>query len=430
MLNTAHSEKKYWCKNAIIYEVYVDKFCDTFNGFADKLPYLVSLGVTCIHVLPHYPSPMIDDGYDIADYTSVRKDLGTIEDFKDFLLKAHDAGIKVMVDFVLNHTSTQHPWFLEASNSALSSKRDFYLWSKTATEYAKAPNLFPDLKEKNWIYNPKTDNYYFSTFHHAQADLNWNNPDVFDQMMSVLDFWVALGVDAFRLDAVSHLIKKEGTICDGLPETHNAIKKVRTYLDRKYDNIVLLAEVGDSIKESKKYFGKGDECHLVYNFPLVGRLLLALKKGEAVLPKKFIETLSGIPESCDWVNFLGHHDEMALGMTVKKERQGLFLHFDPENKYRFAIGISLRIATMLHKNNQDIIRAFGMLLGVPGSCIIYYGDEIGMENESLPLDQKDTRKSLGGKFDWSVAGQQVLDNNSLFLQISNIINNRNVNKNS
>jgi maltose alpha-D-glucosyltransferase/alpha-amylase len=413
-------DQKYWWKNVIIYEVYVDKFAGTFLNLTQKLPYLKSLGITCIHLLPHYPSPMIDDGYDVTDYMNVRENLGTLQDFQDFMQHARAMGIKVIVDMVLNHTSTQHPWFLEAQLSLHNSKRNFYLWSNTGKEYAGAPNLFPDLKDNNWVRNAPTNDYYFSTFHQGQADLNWNNPDVFSEMMRVLDFWVAIGVDGFRLDAVSHLIKEEGTVCDGLPKTHATIKKIRAYLDERYRDIVLLAEVGDSIPETKKYFGGGDECHLAYNFPLVAQLLIALKNNQEKLPQEFIASMLEIPENCAFVNFLGHHDEMALGMLDLAEKEMLLAYFDPEKKYRFANGVSLRIATMLHNDTEKIIKAFNMLFEIPGVPVIYCGDEIDMENDTLPKEEKDTRKSVRGSFNTAVADKQGLDNASLLNIISHI----------
>ncbi|MBX4200997.1 hypothetical protein KW786_02605 [Candidatus Parcubacteria bacterium] len=399
--------KKYWWKDIIIYEVYVDKFAGTFSGMVEKIEYLKSLGVGCVHLLPHYPSPMIDDGYDISDYVGVREDLGTLEDFQGFIDKSHAAGMKVIIDFVLN------PWFIEARSSAENSKRDFYLWSKTGEEYALAPNLFPDLKDKNWIYNEQTNDYYFSTFHPEQADVNWQNPEVFEKMCEVMDFWVDKGVDGFRLDAASHLVKKEGTISDGLPETHEIIKEIRGYLDQKYGNVILLAEVCDSLENTKVYFGNGDECHLVYNFPLHGQLLLALKDNLKELPKEFIEKMGGIPENCDWVNFLGHHDEKNLAIVSKQEQEELFAFFDPEKKYRFAQGLSLRLADMLRHDVQKTLESFALLFSAPGSSIIYYGDEIGMQNEVLPVEQKDSRKSLRGRFNWDASAWQKIDVASL-----------------
>ncbi len=311
----------------MIYEVYVDKFAGTFAGFSRKLDYLKSLGVDCIHLLPHYPSPMIDEGYDITDYMDVRENLGTLDDFKNFIKNAHDAEIRVIADFVLNHTSTRHPWFVEARGSIQNDKRDFFLWSKTGKEYPTAPNPFFNLKSSNWIYNKQTDDYYFSTFHPEQADLNWENPRVFFEMMRVLDFWVNTGVDGFRLDAVSHLIKKEGTASVGLPETHALIKKIRSYIDQNHHTIMLLATAGGAVEKTKEYFGNGDECHLVYLFPLVGQLLLALKRNNPALLQNIVKTLSDIPGNCAWAIFLGHHDEMSLKIIGDEEREELFSFF-------------------------------------------------------------------------------------------------------
>ncbi|MFA6338680.1 MAG: alpha-amylase family glycosyl hydrolase [Candidatus Paceibacterota bacterium] len=415
----------YWWKNSVIYEVYVDRFAGTFTNFSNKLDYLKFLGVDCIHLLPHYPSPMIDEGYDITDYLGIREDLGTLDDFKDFMKKAHDIGIRVIIDFVLNHTSTNHPWFVEARSSVQNDKRDFYLWSKTGEEFAEAPNLFPDLKSKNWIYNEQTDDYYFSTFHIKQVDLNWENPRVFSEMMNVIDFWVNIGVDGFRLDAVSHVIKKEGTTSTDLPETHTLVKKIRSHIDQNHHNIIILGEVCDSVEKTKEYFGDGDECHLIYLFPLLAQLMLVLKRNDPALLQDVIETSAKIPESCAWVTFFGHHDEMTIGtLRDENEREEVLSYFDPEKKYRFAGGLSLRPATALGGNKEKIIEAYKMFLNVPGSPIIYYGDEIGMENVELLPEEKDTRKSVRGKFDWDSANTQRLDPNSILAGISEIIKNR------
>lgn len=413
-----------WWKNSVIYEVYVDKFAGTFAGFSRKLDYFKFLGIDCIHLLPHYPSPMVDEGYDITDYMGVRENLGTLDDFKNFVKNAHDVGIRVIADFVLNHTSTRHPWFVEARGSTQNDKRDFFLWSKTGKEYSKAPNPFFDLKSSNWIYNKQTDDYYFSTFYREQADLNWNNPRVFSEMMRMLDFWVNIGVDGFRLDAASHLIKKEGTVSVGLPETHALIKKIRSYLDQNHRNIMLLAEVDDAIEKTKEYFGNGDECHLAYLFPLVGQLLLALKRNNPALLQNIAKTLSDIPGNCAWAIFLGHHDEMSLKIIGDEEREELFSFFDPRGKYRFSRGVSLRLATALGGNREKIIEAFKMLLSIPGTLIIYYGDEIGMENVPLPPEEKDTRKSVRGNFDWNLADAEKSDQKSLLTNISGLLKKR------
>ena len=252
-----------WWQKTVIYSTYVDKFAGDFATMTGRLDYLSRLGVGCLHILPFYPSPLVDDGYDISNYCDVRKELGTLEDFTRFTEEAHRHGIRVMIDLVLNHTSTQHPWFIEASSSPNSPKRDFYLWSKAGNEYAGAANPFSVIKSSNWIVNPAGNNHYFSTFYPEQADLNWNNTEVFAAMMGVIDFWTAHGVDGFRLDAAAHLIKKEGTGCVSLPETHIVLKRIRAYLDAHHPGVALLGEAHgqDPIPVLKSYFGDGDECH-------------------------------------------------------------------------------------------------------------------------------------------------------------------------
>ncbi len=412
-----------WWKNIILYSAYVDKFAGSFERMQEKIEYLSSLGIDCIHLLPFYPSPMVDDGYDVSDYRGIRENLGTLEDFSRFMKSAHDKGIRVMIDLVLNHTSTEHPWFLEAKNSPENPKRDFYIWSKNGNEYASAANPFSVFKLSNWIYNPLTKDYYFSTFYPQQADLNWNNPQVFSEMMLVIDFWTELGVDSFRLDAVSRIIKKEGTECVGLPETHAILKKIRVYLDEYHPNVALLGEASgkDSITTLKTYFGAGDECHLLYHFPLVGKLFLALKRNDTNIIRKILEESKDIPSNTQWAMFLRHHDEMAIAALPETERQELLDYFDPQKKYRFYLGASLRLATMFQGNKQKILDAFQLLFSVPGSSIIYYGDEIGMENDALPAGEKDTRRSIRGKFDWNKADAQRADSKSLFNSIARII---------
>lgn len=423
-----------WWRHAVFYSTYVDKFAGTFSGFAQKqkLDYLKCLGIDCIHVLPFYPSPMIDDGYDVSDYCNVRPELGTFEDFSSFVQEAHKAGIRIMIDLVLNHTSTQHPWFLEARSSANNRKRNFYLWSKTGKEYAGAANPFAEAKPEehkatNWIYNPATHDYFFSTFYHAQADINWNNPEVFSTMMRIVDFWADCGIDGFRFDAVSHIIKKEGTSCIDLLETHAVLKKIRAYFDEHHLGLALLGEGHgesfgrDSISILKEYFGKGDEFHLTYNFPLVGQLFLALKKNDVSVMKEIVEKSRGIPENCEWSTFLRHHDQMAISGLLESERDELFDYFHPEKKYLYNYGLSLRLATMLRGDKQKILDAFRLLFGVPGSPIIYYGDEIGARNVPIAPGEKDTRRAVRGKFDWTEADAQKSDPDSLLNGLTNII---------
>ena len=414
-----------WWKKTVIYSTYVDRFAGDFAKLTEKLDYLGQLGIDCLHILPFYPSPMVDGGYDIANYCDVRKDLGTLADFARFTEEAHRRGIRVMIDLVLNHTSTDHPWFREAIGSPENPKRNYYLWSKTGNEYAAAANPFSVLKSSNWVASPTSDDYYFSTFYPEQADLNWNNPEVFRAMMGVVDFWTNLGVDGFRLDAAAHLIKKEGTGCVSLPETHALIKRIRSYFDLNHPGVALLGEAygGDSASSIKAYFGDGDECHLIYHFPLVGKLFLALKRNDPGVLGAVLEESAAIPAGAQWATLLRHHDEMPLAGLPENENSEVFDHFDAEKKYKFNLGTSLRLATMFRGNQNDSLRAFELLFRVPGSPIIYYGDEIGMENMPLTDDKRDTRPSVRGTFDWGKAEREVADPGSLFNGLATIIKN-------
>jgi maltose alpha-D-glucosyltransferase/alpha-amylase len=327
---------------------------------------------------------------------------------------------------VLNHTSTEHPWFLEAKSSPDNDKRDFYLWSKDGKEYAGAVNPFLVLKPSNWIYNIATNDYYFSTFYPEQADLNWNNPRVFSEMMQVVDFWTELGVDGFRLDAAAHMIKKEGTRSVGLDETHTVLKKIRAYLNEHHPGVILLGEASgkDPVAALKKYFGADDECHLIYLFPLIGKLFLALERNAPNVIDEVVKESKGIPLDTQWVTLLRHHDEMPIATLSKGEQKELTDRFDPEENYRFNLGMSLRLNTMFNGDKQKILDAFQLLFSVPGSPLIYYGDEIGMKNEALLPGEKDTRRSIRGKFNWGEADAQVADPESLFNGIANLIKER------
>ena len=379
------------------------------------MDYLKKLGVGCLHILPHYPSPMIDDGYDVSDYMAVRKELGTIEDFRRFASEAHHRGIRVLIDFVLNHVSTDHPWFLEASSSKDNPKKSFFLWSETGEEYKGAANPFYELKPSNWIKNPRTNDYYFSTFYPQQADLNWDNPEVFEKMMDVVDFWLGLGVDGFRLDAASHLIKREGSDCKHLPETHAIIKKIRAHIEKNNKDVILLTEADGLPEIIKEYFGNGDEAHLSYNFPLVKYFFRAIADGSFKINEEFMESVSRIPESCQWAIFLGHHDELPLRDAELLE------HFDPERKFVFNNGLAMRLNNLLRGDEEKIRNAFKMLFETPGAPIIYYGAEIGMRNIELTKGEKDYRKALRGAFDWRAADMAVSDPNSLFSWIARLI---------
>lgn len=408
-----------WWKEAVIYELYVDKFAGNFSGLSDKLDYLRDLGVNCLHILPHYPSPMVDDGYDVSDYKGVRGDLGTLDDFKKFTERAHSKGIKVIVDLVLNHASTAHPLFIEALKKDGAS-RDMFMWSSTGEEFPEAINCFSKIKPKNWIWSEAARSFYFSTFYPEQADFNWKDPRVTDFFLDIMDFWVSYGADGFRIDAASHIAKREGTNCKGLPEAHEILMRLRAHIDKNYPDVILLAEVHDTISRMKDYFDKGAECHLTYNFYLNERIYLSIVRNDLSSFLGAVKELSDIPANSAWANFLRNHDEISLSGLGESERKEVIDHFDPEGKYRFESFIAMRLATMFKNDRQRILEAFQMLFGAPGAKILYYGDEIGMENEQVSAGE-DMRRVVRGQFDWKKAEDAMKDPGSLYSGIKAII---------
>ena len=413
-----------WWQNAYIYELYIDKFASDIRGLTERLDYFERLGISALHILPHYPSPMLDDGYDVSDYRAVRKDLGTLDDFKALLAGAHARGIRIIVDFVANHVSTEHPWFLKAKISRTNPERDYFLWSDSGSEFAEAPNPFPDIKNSNWTRNEATGDFYYSSFYPEQADLNWDNPAVFQAMFDNLKFWVDLGVDGFRLDAVGFLIKRDKTRCLDLPETHAILKKIRAHVDSvSGGTVVLLGEVHQSIKETQKYFGNGDECHLLYNFPLMEQMLLALVNGNSGGVDVMMRASADIPSNCQWATFLRNHDEISLTTLVDSDRRGLVDHMDPTHRYPFNRGTttSLRLGSAFAHEPDRLRAAFELLYSLPGVPVLYYGEEIGMRNLPLIPGVVDTRKYVRGPFDWSAAEKQIADPGSLFNHVASLI---------
>lgn len=430
---------KFWWKEANIYELYVDKFAGDFKGLEARLDYFVMLGVNCLHILPHYPSPMVDDGYDVTDYRGVRPELGTLEDMKSCIDAARVRGVRIILDFVLNHVSTQHPWFVEAQGSRNNPKRNFFLWSDTGHEFPFATNAFPNFKPSNWVPNPQTGDYYFSTFYPEQADLNWDNLEVVDAMIANMDFWADMGVSGFRLDAAPYLIKREGTTSRGLPETHQVLKKMRAHLDEKYPGVILLAEAHLAVSETKTYFGNGDECQMAYNFSLMESLWLTLQYDDRSYVDAMTKETSGIPENCVWAVFLRNHDEISLATLSPELRDRLVSFLDPNHEYPFNNGLftSMRVASAL-KDDKKIREAFELLYSLPGAPVMYYGDEIGMKNLP-PLAQAntlamsdggafvsapDTRKCLRAPFDWGEAEKEISDPLSLFNEVASLIKQR------
>lgn len=416
--------QKYWWKEARIYELYIDKFSGDLPGLTRRLDYFNALGINCLHLLPHYPSGGVDDGYDITNYRAVRPDLGNLDDFKALLDAAHAHDIRIMIDFVLNHTSDLHPWFVEASASKHNTRRDFYLWRDVPRGFDGASNMFSDIKSSNWIPNPATDDYYFATFYPRQPDLNWDNPDVFTEMTATMAFWADMGVDGFRLDAAGFLIKRENSTSRGLHETHQTIKRIRAALETNHPDVVLLAESAEMPELTREYFGDGDECHMAYHFPLAEQLWMALAFRDRLPLQAMIErSFNDIPENCQWAVFLRNHDELSLATLEDDDRTRLVDALDPMHEYLFNKGdaVSLRIASALHGGHDKIREAFELLYSLPGTPIMYYGDEIGMHNLPVEEGTVDTRRYVRGPFDWQEAEWQINDPDSLWNNVREII---------
>ena len=416
---------EYWWKQAKIYELYIDKFATDLKGLASQMPYFEALGINCLHLLPHYPSPMVDDGYDISDYRNVRPELGTIEDFGAMIREAHSRGIRIITDLVLNHTSDQHPWFIEARASKDNPKRHFYIWSETGTEFPLSLPAMPDVNDSIWSPNEQTNDFYYTKFYAQQPDLNWDNDEVFEEMFSVIKFWADLGVDGFRLDAAPHLIKREGTNCRSLPETHAVLKRLRARLEAEYPQVIFLAEAHESIEDTKKFFGSGDECHMAYHFNLMEQMWVALQKGEMLKVQEMVDASHDIPDNCAWAIFLRNHDEISLTTIEPGIRSALVAFLDPDGLFHFkkreGDAASVRIGSVFRGDRDGMRRAFKLLYSLPGSPIMYYGDEIGMSN--LPHEEgiQDSRKYVRGQFDWSLAEAQMADPTSLWHEVATLI---------
>ncbi|HEY8489296.1 MAG TPA: maltose alpha-D-glucosyltransferase [Thermaerobacter sp.] len=381
-----------WYKDAVIYELHVRTFADgngdgigDFRGLTAKLDYLQELGVTALWLLPFYPSPLADDGYDIADYTAVHPAYGTLAEFRRFLNEAHRRGIRVIADLVLNHTSRQHRWFQRARRARPGSRwRDFYVWSDTADRYRGVRVIFPDFEEGNWTWDPVAGAYYWHRFYAHQPDLNYANPLVRRAMLRVVDFWLRLGVDGFRLDAVSYLFEAEGTSCAGLPETHAFVRELRAHVEARYGERVLLAEANEPPAELARYL-QGDECHMAFHFPLMPRLFLALAREEAAPIWQVLRDEPAIAPACQWALFLRNHDELSLEMVSPEEREALLDAYAPDPQARVNLGIRRRLAPLLGNDRRRLELAYGLLFSLPGTPVIYYGDEIGMgDNIYLP----------------------------------------------
>jgi len=397
----ALQEDNLWYKDAIIYQLHVRTFCDSngdgigdFVGLTQRLDYLQELGTNTIWLLPFYPSPLRDDGYDIADYTTVHPSYGTLDDFKAFLIAAHNRGLRVIIEMVMNHTSDQHPWFQEARSSRANPKREWYVWSDTDTKYQGVRIIFIDTELSNWTWDPVSKSYYWHRFFSHQPDLNFDNPDVFEAMWEIMKFWLDMGVDGFRLDAVPYLVEREGTSCENLPETHAIIKQVRKRLDQFYPGRMLLAEANQWPADVRAYFGDGDEFHTAFNFPLMPRMFMAVKLEDRKPIIEILDQTPPIPENCQWCIFLRNHDELTLEMVTDIERDYMYDEYATDKTMRINLGIRRRLAPMMENDRRRIELLNGLLMSMPGTPIIYYGDEIGMGDNIYLGDRNGVRTPM------------------------------------
>jgi maltose alpha-D-glucosyltransferase/alpha-amylase len=389
-------ENPLWYKDAIFYEVHVRAFFDSdsdghgdFPGLTQKLDYIKDLGITAIWLLPFYPSPLKDDGYDIAQYTGIHPQYGTLWDFKALLEAAHERGLRVITELVLNHTSDQHPWFQRARHAALGSpERDFYVWSDSPEKYRDARVIFQDFEPSNWSWDPVAKAYYWHRFYAHQPDLNFDNPAVHEAIFPVVDFWLGLGVDGLRLDAVPYLYEREGTNCENLSETHQFLKSLRAHVDTKYPGRMFLAEANQWPEDAVAYFGQGDECHMAFHFPLMPRLFMALHQEDRFPIHDIMAQTPAIPDNCQWCLFLRNHDELTLEMVTDEERDYMYRAYALDRHARINLGIRHRLAPLLRNDRRRIELMFALLFSMPGTPVIYYGDEIGM-GDNIYLGDRD-----------------------------------------
>lgn len=402
MQQSAFDNDPLWFKNAIIYEVPVRAFADSngdgigdFRGLTEKLDYLQDLGVTALWVLPFFPSPLKDDGYDIADYTQVNPIYGTVADFQAFLTAAHQRGIRVIIELIVNHTSDQHPWFQRARRSPKGSpERDFYVWNDTPEKYQEARIIFQDFETSNWAWDPIAKSYYWHRFYSHQPDLNYDSPAVREAVFQVLDFWLSMGVDGLRMDAVPYLYEREGTNCENLPETHDFLQQLRQRVDEKYPDRMLLAEANQWPEDAAAYYGDGNECHMNFHFPLMPRLFMSLRMEDSFPIVDILRQTPTIPENCQWGLFLRNHDELTLEMVTDEDRDYMYRVYAQDPEMRVNLGIRRRLAPLLGNDRRQIELLNSLLLSLPGTPVLYYGDEIGMGDNVYVGDRNGVRTPM------------------------------------
>ena len=385
-----------WFRDAVIYELHIRAFADSngdgigdFDGLTSRLDYLSDLGVTALWLLPFYPSPLRDDGYDIADYGSVNRDYGNLRSFRRFLDAAHDRNLKVITELVINHTSDQHPWFERARRAPVGSPhRDYYVWGDDPTRWSDARIIFQDFETSNWTWDPVAGQYFWHRFYSHQPDLNYDNPAVEQAVLGVLDHWLDMGVDGLRLDAVPYLYERDGTNCENLPETHDLLKRVRSHMDAKYEGRMLLAEANQWPEDAAAYFGDGDECHMNFHFPVMPRLFMSLQSESRTPIIDILDQTPTPPENCQWATFLRNHDELTLEMVTEEERHTMLREYARDDEMRINLGIRRRLAPLLGNDRRKIELLNAVLFSLPGTPVIYYGDEIGM-GDNVYLGDRD-----------------------------------------
>jgi maltose alpha-D-glucosyltransferase/alpha-amylase len=401
------STDRLWYKDAVIYQLHVRTFRDgngdgvgDFQGLIEKLDYLQELGVNTVWLLPFFPSPLRDDGYDISDYTSVHPTYGTLDDFRAFLAAAHRRNLRVVIELVLNHTSDEHPWFQEARNPD-SPRRDWYVWSDSDERYRDVRIIFLDTEKSNWAMDPASKKYYWHRFFSHQPDLNYDNPSVREAIWEVMKFWLDLGVDGFRLDAVPYLVEREGTSCENLPETHGVIRELRSRLDAEYPGRMLLAEANQWPSDVRQYFGENDEFHMAFHFPLMPRMFMAVSLEDRKPIMEILQQTPEIPSMCQWCIFLRNHDELTLEMVTSLERDYMYEQYARDRTMRINLGIRRRLAPLMEGDRRRIELLNGLLMSLPGTPVVYYGDEIGMGENIYLGDRNGVRTPMQWDGRWN-----------------------------
>ncbi|MGD0732617.1 MAG: maltose alpha-D-glucosyltransferase, partial [Terracidiphilus sp.] len=424
MKKIASATDPLWYKDAVIYEVHVRAFADSngdgigdFPGLLTRLDYLQDLGVTCIWLLPFFPSPLRDDGYDISNYVGVNPPYGTLNDFKTFLEAAHQRNMQVMIELVVNHTSDQHPWFKAARLAPSGSpQREMYVWSDSDQRYKDARIIFTDTEKSNWTWDETARAYYWHRFFSHQPDLNYDNPLVVEEVLKAMRFWLDMGVDGLRIDAIPYLCEREGTLCENLPETHAIVRVLRAAIDADYANRLILAEANQWPADVRPYFGDGDECHMAFHFPLMPRIYMALRQEDRLPITDIMAQTPPIPDTCQWGLFLRNHDELTLEMVTDDERDYMYFAYSADPRMRVNVGIRRRLAPLVDNNRRRIELLNSLLLSFPGTPILYYGDEIGLGDNIYLGDRNGVRTPMQWTSDRN-AGFSKCDPARLYLPV-------------